>query len=257
MTAFLALSWVGLTEGPRLMAQGQGPAHPGEYSQTDIAAGAEVYRANCASCHAATGDGVGTVDLRRGRFRNASSDEDLVRVISNGIAGTAMQSFKLSQAELTGLVAFIRAGFDVNARAVKVGDATRGRTLFEGKGGCLSCHRVNGKGPRTAPDLSDVGSSRLASSIQGSIVDPSTYMMPINRPVKIVMKDGRTVTGRRLNEDTFSVQIIDDKERLVSLQKSDFRQYDILKTSPMPSFKEKLTTDEVADVVAYLLSLKG
>ena len=168
-----------------------------------------------------------------------------------------MQSFKLSQTELTAIVAFIRAGFDVNARAVKVGDIVRGRTLFEGKGACLSCHRVNGKGPRSAPDLSDVGSSRLASSIQGSIVDPTVYMMPINRPVRIVMKDGRVVTGRRLNEDTFSVQLIDEKERLVSIQKSDLRQYEILKTSPMPSFRDKLSVDEVADVVAYLLSLKG
>jgi putative heme-binding domain-containing protein len=248
---------VALAVGPGLLAQNQSQAHTGEYSQGDIAAGAEVYRANCTGCHAATGDGVGTVDLRRGRFRNASSDEDLVRVISTGIPNTAMQSFKLSQTELTAIVAFIRAGFDVGARAVKVGDVVRGRTVFEGKGGCMTCHRVNGKGPRTAPDLSDVGSSRLAASIQGSITDPTTYMMPINRPVRAVTKDGRVIMGRRLNEDTFSVQLIDDKERLVSLPKADLRQYEILKTSPMPSFKDKLTVDEVADVVAYLLSLKG
>ena len=82
-------------------------------------------------------------------------------------------------------------------------------------------------------------------------------MAPINRPVRAVTKDGRVVMGRRLNEDTFSVQLIDDKERLVSLPKADLREYEILKTSPMPPFKDKLTVDEVADVVAYLLSLKG
>jgi putative heme-binding domain-containing protein len=257
IAAFLAFLLTACLAGAGVLAQGQGQAHPGEYSQADVAAGAEVYRANCTGCHAPTGDGVGTVDLRRGRFRNASSDEDVMRVISNGIPGTAMQSFKLSQNELTAIVAFIRAGFDVNARAIKVGDPTRGRALFEGKGGCGKCHRVNGRGPRSAPDLSDVGSARLAASIQGSIIDPTTYMMPINRPVRVVTKGGQVVTGRRLNEDTFTVQLIDDKERLISLNKSDLREYEILKTSPMPSFRDKLNVDEIADVVAYLLSLKG
>lgn len=255
--AFLASILTASIVRPGMLAQTQGQPHPGDYSQSDVVAGAEVYRGNCMTCHAATGDGVGTVDLRRGRLKNASSDEDLQRVISTGIPGTAMQSFKLTQTELTSLVAFIRAGFDVNARAVKVGNIARGRSLFEGRGGCATCHRVNGKGPRSAPDLSDIGSARLAASIQGSIIDPTTYMVPINRPIRAVTKDGRVVVGRRLNEDTFSVQVIDEKERLMSLPKADLRSYEVLKTSPMPSFKDKLTVDEVADVVAYLLSLKG
>jgi hypothetical protein len=84
-----------------------------------------------------------------------------------------------------------------------------------------------------------------------------SQMMPINRPVRIVTRDGRTIRGRRLNEDTYTVQLIDDQERLVSLVKADLREYTILTVSPMPSYKDKLTPDELADVVAYLLSLKG
>ncbi|PYR39191.1 MAG: hypothetical protein DMF90_00645 [Acidobacteria bacterium] len=75
--------------------------------------------------------------------------------------------------------------------------------------------------------------------------------------MRAVTKGGQVVTGRRLNEDTFTVQLIDDKERLISLNKSDLREYEILKTSPMPSFRDKLNIEEIADVVAYLLSLKG
>ena len=82
-------------------------------------------------------------------------------------------------------------------------------------------------------------------------------MMPINRPIRAVTRDGRTINGRRLNEDTYTVQLIDDQERLVSLTKADLREYTILTTSPMPSFKTTLTGDEIADVMAYLLSLKG
>ncbi len=88
-------------------------------------------------------------------------------------------------------------------------------------------------------------------------MDPSSQMMPINRPVRAVTRDGKTINGRRLNEDTYTVQLIDDQERLVSLVKADLREYTILTVSPMPSYRDRLTQDEVADVVAYLLSLKG
>jgi mono/diheme cytochrome c family protein len=82
-------------------------------------------------------------------------------------------------------------------------------------------------------------------------------MMPINRPVRVVTKDGTIINGRRLNEDTYSLQIIDDRERLHSLVKADVREYTISKTSPMPSYKGTLSDEEIADVLAYLLSLKG
>ena len=81
-------------------------------------------------------------------------------------------------------------------------------------------------------------------------------MMPINRPVRIVMKDGRTITGRRLNEDTYTVQMIDDKERLLSIAKSDMRSYVVETKSPMPSYAATLTADELSDLIAYLLTLK-
>ena len=82
-------------------------------------------------------------------------------------------------------------------------------------------------------------------------------MLPINRPVRIVTRDGRTIQGRRINEDTFTVQLMDREERLVSLEKENIRDYEIGQTSDMPSFAGKLSTDEIADLVAYLISLKG
>ncbi len=82
-------------------------------------------------------------------------------------------------------------------------------------------------------------------------------MLPVNRSVRAVTRDGKIITGRRLNEDTYTVQIIDDQEQLVSLEKADLRDYTVIKTSSMPSYKEKLSSQEQADVVAYLLSLKG
>jgi hypothetical protein len=93
--------------------------------------------------------------------------------------------------------------------------------------------------------------------LQQSITEPTAFLLPINRPVRAVTKDGKVITGRRLNEDTYTVQLIDDSERLLSLTKADLKEFHVLTTSPMPSFKDKLSPEEISDVVAYLLSLKG
>jgi putative heme-binding domain-containing protein len=242
--------------GPRLAAQVPGSAHPGEYAPADIAYGSRLYDAQCTTCHSANGDGVGGVDLRSGKFRKAVTDQDLGRVITNGIPGTGMQAVKFDTAELTGVIAYLRNMNSFDRGSVKPGDAARGRTTFEGKGGCLRCHRVGAQGALAAPDLSDIGAIRSAASLQRSLVDPTSQMMPINRPVRAVTRDGTVINGRRLNEDTYTVQLLDDRERLVALTKADLREYTILTTSPMPAQKN-LSPDELADLVAYLLSLKG
>jgi putative heme-binding domain-containing protein len=215
-----------------------------------------LYGAQCITCHNLTGDGVGGIDLRRGTFRRVSSDEDLRHTITGGVPGTAMPKFDVTPAEQNALVAYIRSGFEVGGRAVKVGDVARGKAVYD-KGGCASCHRAAGAGSRKAPDLTDIGSMRSASMLQQSIVDPTAYLLPINRPVRVVTRDGKTINGRRLNEDTYTVQLIDENERLLSLSKADLKEFHVLTTSPMPSFRDKLSPEEIADMVAYLLSLKG
>ena len=232
-------------------------ALPATFTPADIAYGARLYDAQCTTCHGANGDGVGGVDLRSGKFRNGGTDQDLVRVITNGVPGTGMQAFRFDSAEIAGIIGFLRNMNAFDRGSVKAGDTGRGRATFEGKGGCTRCHRVGSAGSRIAPDLSDVGATRSAGSLFRSVTDPTSQMMPINRPVRAVTKDGTVVNGRRLNEDTYTVQLIDDQEKLISLTKADLREYTILTTSPMPSYKDRLSENELADVVAYLLSLKG
>ena len=241
---------------PASAAQGP-PARPDDYAPADIAYGGRLYDAQCTTCHGANGDAVGGVNLRSGTFRNAITDQDLARVITNGIQGTGMQGFKFDAAELAGIIAYIRNMNTFDRGSAKLGDAARGQAIFTGKGGCTRCHRVGAEGSRVAPDLSDVGATRSAGSLLRSLTDPTSQMMPINRPVRAVLRDGTVVNGRRLNEDTYTVQLIDERERLLSLTKSDLREYTVLTTSPMPAFKSTLNPDELADVVAYLLSLKG
>jgi putative heme-binding domain-containing protein len=240
-----------------VLAQQSPQEHPGQYSQADIQAGSRLYSSQCQACHGPQGEQITGIDLRRGQFRRSVSDEDLMKVITAGVPGTGMPPFAMQPAEVGSLIAFIRAGFDPAGTAVKIGNAARGRQVFEGKGACNSCHRVNGVGPRVAPDLSDVGAARTPAAIQRSLLDPSSGMMPLNRPVRVVMKDGRTLNGRRFNEDTFTVQLIDQQEQLHSLEKKDIKSLDVQTASPMPSFNGKLTPDELSDVIAYLVTLKG
>jgi putative heme-binding domain-containing protein len=249
------VSAVVLFRGPAVHAQGQDRAP--EYFQSDIQYGAQIFATQCTACHGTSGDQIPGVNFRAGQFKRVVSDNDLRATITNGVPGTAMQPFAFGASELTGIVSYLRNMNSFDARSSVIGNAARGQALFKGAGNCTSCHAVNSKGPRVAPDLGDIGALRTAEFLQRTLVDPAGSMLPSNRPVHAVTKDGKVINGRRLNEDTYTVQLIDEQEHLVSLTKSDLREFTVLKTTSMPSYKDKFSAQELADLEAYLLSLKG
>lgn len=199
---------------------------------------------------------VAGVDLRLGRFKLGSTDEDLARIITRGVPGTAMSSHTLTDAELSSLIAYIRSMREFGARAVTLGDPRTGLQLFEARG-CRACHRVNGTGSRYAADLSDIGAIRSGEALHRALLDFSNAVAPGRRFVRAVTSDGRVVTGRRLNEDTYTVQLMDDQEHLVSLSKEALRAYTTSKISARPTGKEKLSPEDRSHLVAYLLELRG
>lgn len=225
------------------------------YTSEAIQEGLRIYSQQCALCHGPQGDLVDGIDLRLGQFRNVQSDSDLAAVVSNGAAEGRMPAFDFDAGELSAITAYIRAGFNPDGVAVRVGNAVRGKALFEGKGECSSCHRVNGVGAYTAPDLSDVGLRRTPANLQLNLVNPGEALLPINKPVRMVTRSEEVVTGRRLNEDTYSVQLIDSGGRLRSFLKQNLVSYSVSELPSKPP--TNLNADEVADVVAYLLSLRG
>jgi len=227
------------------------------YSPAEVATGKELFTVQCQPCHGPNGDLVAGIDMRKGEFKRVSTDEEISRIILNGVPGTGMPPFSLPEASRAALVAYIRSLHESGARATPAGDPQRGQQIFESKGECLNCHRVDGKGSRKGPDLSDIGAIRNAAALEHSILDPADAIIPQQRMVHAVTKNGTAISGMRLNEDTHTVQLIDDSGRLVSLTKADLREYTLLKTTPMPSYQGKLTPQEVADVVSYLTTLKG
>jgi mono/diheme cytochrome c family protein len=163
------------------------------------------------------------------------------------------------------------------------GDAIRGKAVFESsKANCMSCHRINGTGSLYGPDLSAVGApprgagggrgggaagnarggapapppaGPTAQQLAQKLLDPNAVVSVQNRYVRLTMKDGKTVSGKLLNVDTFGIQIFDSSEKLENVSKTNVR--DMTMVSPMPSYRDKLSTQELADVVGYLQSLKG
>ena len=228
------------------------------YLPAEIENGQRLYQANCSGCHGPEGHGVAGVNFSTGQFRRSSSDDEVVRIIMGGIAGTPMPPSSFSDGAAGTIVAYLRsmAAFGSKSASTR-GDARKGQAVFEGKGQCATCHGVNGTGSRVGPNLSEIGAARPVAELERSIVDPDAEIRPENRDLKAVTKGGATVTGRLLNQDTFTLQLVDGKERLVSLAKSDLSEYTILKSSTMPSYRDKLTTQELTDVVSYLATLRG
>ena len=227
------------------------------YSPLDIDEGRRLYRANCVLCHGPDGESVPGVDLGHGKFRRGKSDGDIIQIIRVGIPGTPMPPHNLNQERAGSIVAYLRFMATSGRSTSAPGDAASGHAIFEGKGGCLNCHRVKDQGSRVGPDLTDIGAVRRAVELERSLLDPDAEVLPQNRYVRLVTRDGAKVTGRLLNQDAFTVQLLDTNERLVSFARSNVTQYTFVDKSTMPSYKGKLSAQEVSDVVSYLVSLKG
>jgi putative heme-binding domain-containing protein len=227
------------------------------YTQFDVQSGGMLYRANCAACHGPNGDSQPGVDLGHGKFRRATTDEDVAAIIMNGIPGTGMPPNSFNESLALTIVAYLRSMAASSNVAATAGDPARGKEIFERKGQCLTCHRVRTTGSRVGPDLTDIGMLRRTGELQTSLVDPDAEILEANRYYRVVTKDGQTVTGRLLNEDTFSVQLLDSTEKLRSFKIADLREHAFVAKSPMPSYRDKLTSAEFADVIGYLTSLKG
>lgn len=253
--------WFGAVVAGCLVGSGS-IAQEHSYAPADIEAGRGYYQANCLGCHGNNGDAVNGADLSKGQFRHAGTDEELIGVIRNGIPETPMPSHtQLSTETIRSIVAFLRAlptggGIVSDERDIAIGNAGRGESLFFGSAECSTCHGVNGGGSRLSPDLGDIGARRSAGELQDSMLDANAQVRAGQRFYRVLTRDGREVNGLLLNRSTHSVQLLDENERLVSFSKDELQEYGFT-VSPMPSYRDVLSSEQVADLVAYMISLKA
>jgi putative heme-binding domain-containing protein len=227
-----------------------------ELTPADVQEGRQLFRSTCTQCHGADGDAVLGVDLTHGQFRGSTTDADLVRVIRTGLPGTGMPPGAFTESQAANIVAYLRSLVSTPTSFVP-GDARRGQGLFEGKGACASCHRVAGTGGRLGPDLTEIGQLRTAPDLERSLIDPGAEVIPTNRHFRVVGRDGTITTGRLLNYDSFTVQLLDGQQRLRSFDRTALKEAAFVDKSPMPSARDKLSAGEITDVVRYLVTLKG
>ncbi|MBI3693641.1 MAG: c-type cytochrome [Acidobacteria bacterium] len=216
-----------------------------------------LYRAQCADCHGPRGEGGRGPSLNRPALRHAPDEAALVNVVSRGIAGTEMPRSGMSPRQAQQVAAFVRSLGRAAPSAVP-GDPARGAQLYAGKGGCARCHTVNGRGGALGPDLTDIGARRSVSYLRAALVDPQAAVPEGFLQVRVTTRDGRRLTGVRLNEDAFSIQLRDLSDQIHSFWKSEIAE--LRKDwgqSPMPGYGTLLTAAEIDDLVAYLASLQG
>jgi cytochrome c oxidase cbb3-type subunit III len=229
---------------------------------TDEARGKRLFEGQCARCHGIQGGGGTGANLRRPKLRYAADDDALFNIIRNGIPGTGMPfTFAMTDNEVWDVIAYVRSLGRIPAEPLP-GDPDKGQLLY-GKAGCASCHIVAGKGGSLGPELSDIGSRRGVEFLRRALLHPgkdravtsdgyATYL-----PVTAVFKDGRVLTGMRVNEDTFTIQLRDTNNRLHSLQKSDLEALYKTDGSVMPAYEKMFSGSDMDNLVSYLASLKG
>jgi putative heme-binding domain-containing protein len=232
------------------------------------------FRINCALCHGlgARGGGRGP-DLTRAVKKHTHSDQDMFQVISTGIPGTAMpangtngQGVGMTDEEIWQIIAYIRSQ-EVRAPAKPLGNPAHGKKLFFGDANCSLCHMVEGKGGRLGPELTSVGGSRTREAIIDSVRNPSrrlawglteaTKEFPQEyESVTAVTADGKEIRGVTVNEDSFSVQIMDSAENIHMLEKARLRSFQKSRESAMPKYNADTLSDKyLEDIVAFLASL--
>lgn len=225
-------------------------------TDADIAQGKKLYGGRCAGCHGPMGEGGKGANLAVPKLARTADDISLYRVIRYGLPETEMPQSLMAPREVWQVAAFVRGLGRVQSGPLR-GDPARGRTLARTKGGCLGCHAVGTEGGRMGPSLSGVGSRRGPAHIRAKLVNAAGDVPETFRWVELESRDGKKVTGVRLNEDTWSIQVLDGSDRLLSFWKKDLASLKVERRTPMPSYGGKLTSQEIDDIVTYLAGLRG
>ncbi len=214
-----------------------------------IATGRVLFEKSCTSCHGQNAKGGRGPNLT-GPMHRGSLESEIMQNIISGIAGTQMPGFPVGEEEARSIVAYLRSlrtgGPDLPVK----GDSAVGQRLFFSTAGCSGCHMYRGQGGRLGPDLSLVGQAKTVRELTRAITEPHKELMHGFETVEVRFRDGRRLRGVRKNEDTFSLQMMDDKEKLHLLQKKDLAEVRLTGKSLMP--EAPISGARMDDVIAFL-----
>lgn len=242
---------------PSPRAETRPTKNPFEGNQQAISNGGAMFRNRCAGCHGPDARGYLGPDLT-GFWAAGGTDDRMFDIVRRGVPGTEMTGADPSRVldrDIWHVMAYVRTLAGVPTAAV-TGDAANGERIF--RANCSSCHTVNGRGGQLGPDLSRIGSARPRAGMLRKVRGTSEYIRPGYEPVTLVTREGERIRGVRKNEDEFSIQIMDTRERLQGYLKSSLASFIVEKQSLMPAYgADRLNDQDLDDLLRYLASLRG
>lgn len=220
--------------------------------QASIRSGMVLYRVRCGDCHGLDARGYRGPDLTS--VLPAVSDAQLFQIIRKGVANTEMPPSRAQDDELLLVIAYLRSLGAVTDDG-PAGNVANGQRLFGTQ--CARCHRVGATGGRLGPELSRIGITRSRAAMIREIRTPSEWVPPGYETVTVVAKDGSKIRGVKKNEDPFSIQVMDVRERLQGFLRSDLRDVTYESDSLMPTYgPDRLSDSDLNDIVGYLKTLR-
>ena len=269
MKLFYPFLLASLTFAPALSAQNNSVPAAAPTPQS-IANGKSNFRLFCSYCHGINADGgFRAPSLVSGHLSHGDSDAAILNNILHGVPGTAMPANDIDDSEAREIIAYLRS-LQKSSSAPSTGNPESGRKLFFGEAYCARCHMVSGQGGRLGPDLTRVGAMRPRDFLVESIRTPDAELTERAVPldfgsvaityelITVTTQQGTAFSGVIINEDSFTLQFMDDHEKIHSWLKSELKSIVHEKRSPMPKYdNHQLSDAQLDDLIAYLSSLRG
>jgi len=240
-------------------------AHP-KTTPESIATGKALFEGTCAACHGIDGSGASGPNIHVAAIN--FGPEGLYARIRGGPIGSGMPAFTaMDDAQVWAIVDYVST-LGHEGGAIATGDAQKGKEVYDANG-CAKCHSIAGQGGILGPELNKIGTLRGTIKLQEIMNDPGANLpldtslqeraaYPAYLMYRVTTKDGKTIEGMRVDEDTFTIQLRDANGNLRSVRKFDVQKVEPLPGKTfMPSYKGKLTDKQIEDLVAYLSSLGG
>jgi putative heme-binding domain-containing protein len=242
--------------GGLIAAQDPPSKNPLDGNADAIRAGMGLFRGRCADCHGMDAKGVRAPDITQ-VWASGRTDAGLFKTIREGVPGTEMPANpRVSDYENWQILAYLRTLAAPAPTDPPRGNAMNGEKIF--RANCAGCHRVNGAGGRLGPDLSRIGIARSRDAVLARIRRGSEGFGQGYEPVTVTPQAGPPIQGVKKNEDLFSVQIMDTRERIQGYEKDKMKAVKNETKSAMPIFgPDRLSDSDLDDLLRYLQTLRG
>lgn len=143
-------------------------------------------------------------------------------------------------------------------KSLPAGDIRRGQQVFHSaKALCSQCHAIGYAGGTVGPDMTRIGLVRTERDLLESLLFPSNSFVQGYEPSTVVTTDGKTYSGLVRHPAANEVTVITGANQLVRLSPKEIEETTLGKVSVMPAgLDQQLTTQQIADLVAYLKSCR-